>query len=139
LSVTRRQFFSRTARGLGVAALAGLLPKGLLATEAQNGAGALPGFHNFPPKAKRIIYLFQSGAPSQMDLFDYKPLLNKLNGEQLPESVRGGQRLTGMRARQGSIPLAGSIFKFQQHGQSGAWMSDLLPHTAKVADELCII
>jgi len=74
-----------------------------------------------------------------MDLFDYKPLLNKLNGEQLPEQVRGGQRLTGMTAQQASLPLAGSLFQFEQHGQSGGWFSELLPHTATVADELCII
>jgi hypothetical protein len=101
--------------------------------------GGLPGFPNFAPKAKRVIYLFQSGAPSQIDLFDHKPLLNKLNGEQLPESVRGGQRLTGMTSQQSSIPLAGSLFPFQQHGQCGAWFSSLLPHTATVADELCVV
>jgi hypothetical protein len=138
LAITRRHFFAKTARGLGAAALASLLPR-LAAGAAEKSIGALPGFPNFAPKAKRIIYLFQSGAPSQMDLFDYKPLLNKLNGEQLPESVRGGQRLTGMTSQQSSIPLAGSIFPFQQHGQSGAWFSDLLPHTASIADELCII
>src|SRR5437762_8400901 len=133
LSLTRRAFLGRSSTGLGVAALATLL------ADDARGADGLPGFPNFPAKAKRVIYLFQSGAPSQMDLFDYKPLLNKLNGEQLPEHVRGGQRLTGMTSQQASIPLAGSIFPFKQHGQSGAWFSDLLPHTATVADELCII
>lgn len=137
-AITRRHFFARTARGLGAIALSGILPR-LAAAPTQGAAGALPGFPNFVPSAKRIIYLFQSGAPSQMDLFDYKPLLNKLNGEQLPESVRGNQRLTGMTAQQSSIPLAGSIFNFKQHGRSGAWFSDLLPHTASVADELCIV
>ncbi len=137
--ITRRHFFSKTARGLGALALAGLLPRNLPAAAAQNSSGGLPGFPNFAPKAKRVIYLFQSGAPSQMDLFDYKPLLNKLNGEQLPESVRGGQRLTGMTSQQSSIPLAGSIFPFKQYGQSGAWFSDLLPHTAAIADDLCVI
>jgi len=136
-AITRRHFFARTARGLGAMVLAGLLPRALAAE--QKPIGALPGFPNFAPKAKRVIYLFQSGAPSQMELFDYKPLLNKLNGEQLPESVRGGQRLTGMTSQQSSIPLAGSIFKFQQHGKSGAWISELLPHTASVADDLCIV
>src|SRR5213082_2449022 len=138
-ALTRRHFFSTTARGIGAFALAHLLPNNLLAATESKSSGGLSGFPNFTPKAKRIIYLFQSGAPSQMDLFDYKPLLNKLNGEQLPESVRGGQRLTGMTAQQASIPLAGSVFAFKQHGQSGAWFSELLPHTAKVADELCII
>ena len=139
LFVTRRQFFSRTARGLGIMALAGLLPKNLFAASEPKPAGGLPGFPNFPAKAKRVIYLFQSGAPSQMDLLDYKPLLNKLNGEQLPEHVRAGQRLTGMTSQQASIPLAGSIFEFKQHGQSGTWFSDLLPHTATIADDICVI
>ncbi|HWV98465.1 MAG TPA: DUF1501 domain-containing protein [Candidatus Acidoferrum sp.] len=137
-AITRRHFFARTAKGLGAIALAGLLP-GKLAAAEQKRTGGLPEFPNFAPKAKRVIYLFQSGAPSQADLFDYKPLLNQKNGEQLPESVRGGQRLTGMTAQQSSLPLAGSHFKFSQHGQSGAWLSELLPHTAKMADELCII
>ena len=93
-----------------------------------------------PATAKRVIYLFMSGGPSQMDLFDYKPLLNKLHGQQLPESVRKGQRLTGDdRATRRSLPLVGSPFKFEQHGKSGAWVSELLPHTAKIADELCFI
>jgi len=137
-AITRRHFFAKSARGLGAAALAALLPRALFAAGSP-AVGALPGFPNFAPKAKRVIYLFQSGAPSQMDLFDYKPLLNKLNGEQLPDSVRGGQRLTGMSSQQSSIPLAGSSFQFKQHGQSGAWFSELLPHTASVADELCIV
>ena len=128
LRLTRRQFFGRAAGGLGFAALSQLLP-------GVAGA-ALP---NFAPKAKRMIYLFQSGGPAQQDLFDYKPLLNKLHGQSLPESVRGGQRLTGMSANQSQLPLAGSLFKFQQHGRSGAWVSELLPHTAKIVDELCIV
>ena len=94
---------------------------------------------HFVPKVKRVIYLFQSGAPSQLDLFDHKPLLSKMNGEELPESVSGGQRLTGMTAGQNSFPLAGSHFKFKQHGQSGAWLSDLMPYTSKISDELCFI
>src|ERR1700723_2496876 len=95
ISITRRHFFAKSARGLGVAALAGLLPRALEAA-AQNASDALPGFPNFAPKAKRVIYLFQSGAPSQMDLFDYKPHLNDRRGSELPESIRMGQRLTGM-------------------------------------------
>ena len=97
------------------------------------------GQPHFPAKAKRIIYLFMSGGPSQLDLFDYKPLLNKRHGEQLPDCVRGGQRLTGMSGNQSSIPLVGSPFKFPQKGQAGAWFSELLPHTAGIADELCFI
>ena len=139
LAITRRHFFNRTARGLGAMALASLLPRTIFGATEKKAAGGLPGFPNFAPKAKRIIYLFQSGAPSQMDLFDYKPLLNKLHGEQLPEEVRGTQRLTGMSAQQSSIPLAGSVFKFDQHGQAGTWFSELLPHTAAVADDLCVI
>src|SRR5580698_341534 len=135
MALTRRHFFSKTARGLGAIALSSLLPR----VATAGSLGDSPGFPNFAAKAKRVIYLFQSGAPSQMDLFDYKPLLNKLNGEQLPDSVRDGQRLTGMTSQQSSIPLAGSIFKFQQYGKSGAWFSDLLPHTAAIADELCVI
>ena len=87
--------------------------------------GILKAFH-VAPKAKRVIYLFMSGGPSQLDLFDYKPLLNQMNGQDLPESVRMGQRLTGMSANQATLPLAGSIFKFARHGQSGAWVSELL-------------
>src|SRR3989440_8280644 len=105
-------------------ALGSLLPDRLAALEQPQASGGLSGFPNFTPKAKRIIYLFQSGAPSQMDLFDYKPLLNKLNGEQLPDHVRAGQRLTGMTSQQSSIPLAGSHFEFKQRGQSGAWFSE---------------
>ena len=129
---TRRHLFGRSAHGLGVAALASLLTKDL----RSEGPAARP---HFTPKAKRIVYLFQSGAPSQLDTFDYKPVLEDLRGEDLPDSVRQGQRLTGMTATQSSFPIAPSIFKFQQHGQSGAWISELLPHTAKIADRLCIL
>ena len=133
LNLTRRHFFGRSTIGLGTAALASLLPREMRAD------GGLPGFPNFAPKAKRVIYLFQHGAPSQLDLFDYKPQLGKLRGTDLPASIRMGQRLTGMTAYQETFPTAPSIFKFQQHGKSGAWLSELLPYTAKVADELCII
>jgi hypothetical protein len=137
LFLTRRHFFSRLTMGLGGAALAHLLPKpGLLGAEA--AVPAIPAPH-FAPKAKRIIYLFMSGGPAQQDLFDYKPLLNQRNGEPLPPEVRGVQRLTGMSANQAALPLAGSHFKFAQHGQSGAWMSELLPKLSGVSDELCII
>ncbi|MCA9001227.1 MAG: DUF1501 domain-containing protein, partial [Planctomycetes bacterium] len=89
----------------------------------------LPGRTHFPAKAKRVIYLFQSGAPSQIDLFDHKPGLAKLRAQDLPDSIRKGQRLTGMTATQESFPVAPTIFDFRQRGQSGAWVSDLLPHT----------
>lgn len=136
--LSRRSFLQRAAMGFGGIALAQLLQsEGLLGAIAGETT-PLPGPH-FAPKAKRVIYLFQSGGPSQLDLFDYKPLLNQRNGEQLPDSVRQGQRLTGMSANQSSIPMAGSIFGFKQHGQSGAWMSELLPHTATLADDLCFV
>ena len=96
------------------------------------------GLHH-PAKAKRVIYLFQSGGPSQIDLFDHKPKLTEETGKELPDSVRQGQRLTGMSGNQASLPLVGSPFKFAQHGKSGHWMSDRLPHTAKIADDLCIV
>jgi len=126
LALTRRAFFGRAAGGVGTLALSSLL----------NGQD---GLTTFAPKAKRIIYLFMQGGPSQLDLFDPKPGLVKRHGEELPESIRKGQRLTTMTSKQTSLPVAPSPFKFAQHGQSGASMSELLPHTAKVADELCII
>jgi hypothetical protein len=134
LHLTRRHFFSRASLGVGTAALSSLL-----AREGVAATGGLPGLPHHPAKAKRVIYLFQHGAPSQLDLFDYKPGLEKVRGQDLPASVRMGQRLTGMTAYQATFPTAPSIFKFAQHGKSGMWLSELLPHTAKVADELCLI
>src|SRR5579863_734318 len=140
LLLTRRHFFSRTSTGVGVAALASLLGRDLRASdEAPHATGGLPGLPHFAPKARRVIYLFQSGAPSQMDLFDYKPKLEDHRGAELPDSVRQGQRLTGMTSRQQSFPVTPSRFQFAQHGASGAWISELLPHTAGVADQLCFI
>ena len=138
-SMSRRECLNRLALGLGGIALADLLGSKAGAATPGPAGDVLAGLPHFAPKAKRIIYLFQSGGPSQLDLYDYKPLLNQRHGEQLPASFRGGQRLTGMSGNQSSIPLAGSPFKFSQHGRSGAWLSDLLPHTAKIADDLCII
>jgi hypothetical protein len=145
LLVTRRHFFGLTSIGLGTAALASLLNRDLLAAQgpgaSDGGAtfGGLPGLPHFAPKAKRVIYLFQSGAPSQMDLFDYKAKLKDFAAKELPDSIRMGQRLTGMTATQSSFPVAPSIFKFAQHGDSGAWVSDLLPHTARIVDQLSFI
>ncbi|MBI3680412.1 MAG: DUF1501 domain-containing protein [Acidobacteria bacterium] len=133
LEITRRHFFSRTSTGVGAAALASLLGR-----EAK-AAGGLPGLPHFSPKARRVIYLFQHGAPSQLDLFDYKPDLARVRGQELPDSVRMGQRLTGMTAYQASFPTASSIFKFSRCGKGGIWLSELLPHTAKAADDLCVI
>ena len=133
-SLTRRTFLQRTASGIGLAALGGLLNP--LARAAK---GDLPGLPNFTPKAKRVIYLFQSGAPSQMDLFDPKPALAQHRGEDLPASIRMGQRLTTMTSGQKTFPVAPSIFKFAQHGKSGAWFSELMPHMSKLADDWCIV
>ena len=140
--LTRRRFLELTRTGIGVAALATLFGEDLLA-QAPGGAGTsvggLPGLPHFAPKAKRVIYLFQSGAPSQHELWDYKPRLQEMVGDDLPPSVRGNQRVTTMTAGQESFPLVPSRFKFAQHGQSRAWVSDLMPHTAKIVDELCFI
>ncbi|MBL8231304.1 MAG: DUF1501 domain-containing protein [Bryobacterales bacterium] len=134
LSVTRRHFFGRSAKGIGVAALASLLnPR---ADAATAGLAGLP-HHN--GTAKRVIFLHQSGGPSQLDLFDYKPGLKKFQGTELPGSVRMGQRITGMTSGQSSLPVASSIFKFQQQGKAGMWMSELIPHSAKIADDICVI
>ena len=140
-AVNRRDFLARCGMGLGGAALMSLLNREACAANiaSQNPfKGILPAPH-FAPRAKRIIYLFMSGGPSQLDLFDYKPLLNRMNGQGLPASVRKGQRLTGMSANQATLPLAGSIFKFARHGKSGTWVSDLLPWTSKIVDELCFV
>lgn len=142
LAHNRRSFLGHAGLGLGSMALADLLSKDGKADDSaakSTKERGILGQPHFPPKAKRVIYLFMSGGPSQLDLYDYKPLLNQRHGEQLPDSVRGGQRLTGMSGNQSSIPLVGSPFKFAQYGKSGAWFSDLLPHTASVADELCIV
>lgn len=137
MNVNRRKFLSKLSLGIGSAALGSLLIPDLFSgaeTEA-----AVQGLPHFAPKAKRVIYLFQNGAPSQLDLFDYKPMLQTMFGQDLPDSIRMGQRLTGMTANQASFPLAGSKFKFQQYGRAGAWMSELLPHTSRMVDDLCII
>jgi Protein of unknown function (DUF1501) len=142
LQMTRRQLFGLTAKGIGVAALASLLkPAGLLAESSaiDSKTGGLLGLPHFPPKAKRVIFLFQSGAPSQVDLFDYKPRLKGLHGTQLPESVHKGPPLQGMKPKAESYTLAASPFGFRQYGKSGAWMSELLPHTAGIVDEIVII
>ncbi len=139
---SRRTFLGKTSAGIGALALASLLnPKDLFAGSPATGTtdvGAL-GKPHFPPKVKRVIYLFQSGAPSQLELFDYKPKLETMWGQNLPESVRKGQRLSGMTSGQSSFPLAASIYKFAQHGPSRMWMSELLPYTAKLAGDLTFI
>lgn len=140
LTYTRRQLFGRAGLGIGTAALAGLLgEEGFAQTKpALKTNGELRTLH-FAPKAKRVIYLFQSGAPSHLDLFDWKPELPKHRGIDLPESVRMGQRLTGMTSGQKNFPVAPTIFKFSQHGKSGAYFSEILPHTASISDEICLV
>ena len=129
---TRRHFFGKRAYGLGMAALASLMGE-------ETPSGGLAEIPHFAPKAKRVVYLFQSGAPSQIDLLEYKTQLQRLRGQDLPDSVRQGQRLTAMTASQTTFPIAPSMFRFQQHGESGTWISELLPHTARIADRLCVL
>src|SRR5687767_6010935 len=141
---TRRHFLGQGVKALGAAGLAMLLGRtapNLLASAAgapNQGMGRAVG-PNFAPKAKRAIYLFMAGSPSQFETWDYKPGLADMFDKDLPESVRGGQVLTGMTASQARFPIAPSVYKFAQHGKSGRWVSELFPHTAKVADELCVI
>lgn len=139
LNMNRRTFLSRASVGIGSLALGSLLVPDLFSRRDDEDAPLPFGVTHFAPKAKRVIYLFQSGAPSQLELFDYKPMLNKLQGQELPDSVRNGQRLTGMTSNQKSLPLMGSFTGFAQHGKSGAWIGDLLPFTSKVVDDICII
>lgn len=143
LQLTRRQLFGRSAAGIGTAALASLLNSNLFADPMRTqGSGKAPGalsVLHYLAKAKRVIYLVMSGGPSHIDLLDHKPELQKHHGEELPASIRMGQRVTGMTAGQKSFPCAASIFKFQQYGKSGTWVSELLPHLGKVVDEIAVI
>lgn len=140
LDLTRRQFFGRMAAGIGTAALASVLDPSILSgAPLQSGSTSALGLPHFRPRAKRVVYLFQSGAPSQIDLFDYKPQLSNYHGEELPDSVIGGQRLTGMTSGQSSFPVAASKFRFARHGQSGQWVSELLPNIARVVDDIAIV
>lgn len=138
LNINRRKFLSRLSLGIGSAALGSLLIPDLFSSFSDEEE-MMTGLPHFAPKAKRIIYLFQNGAPSQLDLFDHKPKLQEMFGQDLPASIRMGQRLTGMTANQAKFPLAGSVFNFKQYGRAGAWFSELLPHTSSVADDLCVI
>jgi len=128
---SRREFLTRFGYGLGAAALYSILG-------GENAAGA-DGFPNFPPRAKRVIFLFQAGGPSQLDLFDYKPTLQNRFGQDVPASVFGGQRVTGMVAQQDRFPVVPTMYGFKQSGQCGLWLSNLLPYTAKIADEICLL
>lgn len=135
LNRNRRHFLGKLGLGLGGAALGSLLVPDLFKSKNEE----LAEFKSFAPKAKRIIYLFQNGAPSQLETFDYKPTLNKMFGQELPESIRDGQRLTGMTSNQDKFPLVGSKFPFKQHGESGIWVSDLFPNISKIVDEICVV
>ncbi|MCE2791339.1 MAG: DUF1501 domain-containing protein [Planctomycetota bacterium] len=140
---TRRQFFRRGGNAVGAAALAALAGSELIAgqspDETKPALGGVPGLPHFPPKAKNVIYLHMVGGPSQMDLFDYKPQMKEWYDKDLPESIRNGQRLTTMTSGQSRFPIAPSKYQFAQHGQSGMWLSELLPWTSKVVDEVCFI
>ncbi len=140
-NAARRKFLTQSATGLGMIATASLLEPNLFGAGAASKTGqlgALGGTH-FKPKAKRVIYLFQSGGPSHLDLFDYKPRLKAENGKDLPPSIKGDQRVTLMTRGQKRFPCFGSPFNFKQHGESGQWFSEILPHMAKVADEFCFV
>jgi hypothetical protein len=139
LNINRRKFLSRLSIGLGSAALGSLLIPDLFKGGSEPEASLMSGLPHFAPKAKRVIYLFQNGAPSQLESFDYKPTLTKMMGQDLPASIRMGQRLTGMTADQKTFPLVGSFYKFNQYGQSGAWVSEIFPHMSRIVDDLCII
>ncbi len=140
--LTRRQLFGLGAKGIGLAALASLFERDGFAFDNQDKdpkTGGLAGLPHHAPKVKRVIFLHQSGGPSQFETFDYKPALEKLHGTELPDSIRRGQRITGMTSGQSAFPCVKSLFKFKQHGQSGAWVSELLPHTARIVDDIAVI
>ena len=141
-SMLRREFFGRSAQGIGTAALARLLTQDGLASAQDSSSLPQPGLENLPhfaPKAKRVIYLFQNGAPTHVDLFDYKPELQKRHGQAVPEEIVAGKRFSTMTGNpQGKLLLA-PVEPFHQRGQSGAWVSDFLPYTAQIADELCFV
>ena len=137
LNINRRKFLSQLSLGIGSIALGSLIIPDLFS--GSNEKAFMAGLPQFAPKAKRIIYLFQNGAPSQLDLFDYKPKLQEMFGQDLPDSIRKGQRLTGMTSGQAKFPLAGTKFQFNQYGESRAWLSELLPYTSKVVDDLCFV
>jgi Protein of unknown function (DUF1501) len=141
LHITRRQLFGLTAKGIGVGALASLMGLDAVAAAAAERdprTGGLIGLPHFAPKAKRVIFLHQSGGPSQLETFDYKPMLDKYQGTQIPDSVRMGQRVAQTMG-QSSLPVARSMYAFSQQGQAGTWVSELLPHTAKIADDITVI
>src|SRR3954468_5929882 len=143
---TRRQFFGHTGLRLGGLALTGLLCRAQAASSANTAAAAaarihpaLAGFPHFAPKAKRLIYLHMNGGPSQLDLFDYKPNLAAQFDKDLPDSIRNGQRITTMTSGQSRLPIAPSMFKFDQHGKCGMWASELLPKISEIVDDITLV
>ena len=136
LHVTRREFFGRAASGIGTAALATLLNESGLASDA---AGGLPGYPHFTPRAKNIIYLFQNGAPTHVDLFDYKPKIAEMHGKPVPDSYVGEKRFSTMTGKANGKLMLAPVEPFKQHGESGAWVSNFMPYTAQVADKLCFV
>ena len=140
LRLTRRQFFCRSGTGIGMAALASMLGNDLFARSSDaKRFGGLPGLPHFAPKAKRAIYLFMNGGPTHVDLFDWKPQLQAMHGQPVPETYLGGKRFSTMTGDPTGKLLLAPLEKFKQYGQSGAWVSDLMPHTAKIVDDLCFI
>ena len=137
--LTRRRLFGRAALGLGVPALASLLRDDGVASAAESSAGGLPGLPHFAPKAKRVIYMLQNGAPTHSDLFDYKPTMVEWHGKQIPDEIQAGKRFSTMTGGQKARPVLAPITKFARHGESGAWVSNFLPETASVADDLCFV
>ena len=144
--MSRRDLLSNSSRPLGAAALASLMGRAAaddsvsdprVATADANGG--LPGLPHFAPKAKRVIYLFMCGGPSHIDTWDYKPEVRGVHGQELPESIRNGQRITTMTSGQKSFPCVAPMFKFGQHGENGTWVSELLPHTAKLVDDITLV
>ena len=134
---TRRNLLGRSTTGLGALAVSSLLGREAMgANLLQGGDSSVP---HFAPRAKRVIYMFMSGGPSHIDLFDYKPAMRELHGKELPESIRRGQRLTTMTSGQTSFPCVAPMFDFKRHGQHQTWVSELLPHTAKIVDDICLI
>jgi len=138
-NVNRRHFLGKVGLGIGSVALGSLMVPDLFKGKSDAADNIPAGLAHFAPKAKRVIYLFQNGAPSQLESFDYKPKLRELHGQDLPDSVRDGQRLTGMSSGQDKFPMVGSKFDFHQYGESGTWVSDLFPHTASIVDDICVI
>ena len=140
LDLTRREFFGKSATGVGTIALSNLLnDAGLAADNEKKAIGGLPGLPHFKPKAKNIIYLFQNGAPTHVDLFDYKPKIMEMHGKPVPDSYVGNKRFSTMTGKANGKLMLAPVEPFKQRGQSGAWVSDFLPYTAEIADKICFV